>query len=65
MRQVKSNAKDKDKESSNAEKYQNYIPCSLTYKVVYIDDKFSKPAVLYRGKNAVNKFIEVIFKEAN
>ena len=34
------------------------IPCSFAYKVVCIDDKFKKPVVLYRGKNAVNKFIE-------
>ena len=35
--------------------YQSHIPCSFAYKVVCIDDKFSKPSVLYRGKNAVNK----------
>ena len=27
------------------------------------DDKFSKDVVLYRGKNAVLKFIKCIFKE--
>ena len=44
--------------ASYTEKYQNHIPCSFAYKVVCIDDKFSKPVVLYRGKNAVNIFIE-------
>ena len=31
-------------------KYQDHIPCSLAYKVVSIDNKFSKRFVLYRGK---------------
>ena len=35
---------------SYTEKYQDHIPCSFAYKVVCIDDKFSKPVVLYRGK---------------
>ena len=28
-----------------------------------IDDKFSKPVVLYRGNNAINRFIETILEE--
>ena len=32
----------------------------LPTKVVCIDDKFSKPVDLYRGKNAVYKFIDAI-----
>ena len=43
-------------------KYQKHIPCNFDYKVVYTDDKFSKPVLLYRGKDAV-KIIEAIFKE--
>ena len=35
----------------------------FAYKVICVDDKFSKPVVLYRGKNAVNRFIEAIFEE--
>ena len=31
-------------------KYQDHIPCSFAYKLVCIDDKFSKDVVLYRGK---------------
>ena len=38
-------------------KYQDHIPCGFAYKVVCIDDHFSKDVVLYRGKNAVFKFI--------
>ena len=50
---------DRDKSTSYTEKYQDHIPCSFAYKV----DKFSKPAVLYRGKNTVNRFIEAILEE--
>ena len=44
-------------------KYQDHIPCSFAYKVVCIDDKYTKNLVCYRGKNAVYKFIQCIFKE--
>ena len=32
-------------------KYQAHIPCIFAYKVVFIDDRFSKQVVLYGGKN--------------
>ena len=44
-------------------KYQNHITCSFAYKLVCVDDKYSKDVVLYRGKNAVYKFIQSIFNE--
>ena len=44
------------------EKYQKDISCSVSYKVICVDDKFGKPVVLYRGKNAVNKVIKAILK---
>ena len=47
-------------DSSYTEKYQSHIPCSFAYKVVCIDNKFIKKVVIYRGKNAVYKFTEVI-----
>ena len=40
-----------------------FIPCSFAYKVVCVDNKFSKRVVLYRGKNAAYKLIEAILKE--
>ena len=46
-------------------KYQDHIPCSFAYKLVCVNDKFSKDVVLYRGNNAVFKFIQSIFKEYN
>ena len=35
---------------SYTEKYQDHVPCSFSYKVVCIDNKFSKKVVFYRGK---------------
>ena len=36
-------------EGSCSKKYQDNIPCSFAYKLVCVDDKFSKPIVIYRG----------------
>ena len=57
------NSNDRNNDTSYTEKYQAHIPCSFTYKVVRVGDKFSKPVVLYRGRNAVNRFIETVLKE--
>ena len=45
--------------------YQNHIPCSFAYKVVCVDNKYSKKIFLYRGTNAFNKFIRLILNEYN
>ena len=50
-------------EGSYSKKYQDHIPCSFAYKLVCVDDKFSKPIVVFRGKNAASKFIKAILKE--
>ena len=39
----------KSYEGSYTKKYQDHIPCNFAYKFVCIDDKFSKPIVVYRG----------------
>ena len=44
-------------------KYHEHIPCSYAYKVICIDDKFSKPIVVYKGENAAYKFIKSILQE--
>ena len=54
-----------DNNSSYTRKCQEHIPCSFTYKVVCVDNKYSKKIVLYRGKDAVNKFIKSILNEYN
>ena len=64
MKRVKNTDRgDTDDNAWYTEKYQKHIPCSFTYKVVCVEDKFSKPVALYKGKNAVNKFITTIFEE--
>ena len=42
--------------------YQQHIPFSFAYKLVCVDDKFSKPIVVLK-ENVAFKFIKVIFKE--
>ena len=49
--------------ASYTKKHQDHICDSFAYKVVCIDDKLSKPIVLYRSKNAVYKFIDAILEE--
>ena len=46
-----------------SKKYQDHIPCSFAYKLVCVDDKFSKPIVVFRGENAAYKFFEAILEE--
>ena len=53
----------KCKEGSYTEKYQDHIPCSFAYKVVCIDNKFTKPTIIYRGENAAYEFIKAILEE--
>ena len=60
IKEVKYNNKNND---SYTKKYQNNITCCFGYKVVCNDDKYSKPVVLYRGKNEINKFVEIILKK--
>ena len=48
---------------SYTKKYHDHVPCSFAYKTVCIDNKFSKPIVVYRGENAVYEFIKAILKE--
>ena len=47
---------------SYTSKYQDHVPCSFAYKLVCVNDKYSKDTVLYRGKNAVFKFIKSVMK---
>ena len=49
-------------ESSYSKKYKDHIPCSFAYKLVCVDDNFSKPIVVCRGKNVAFKFIKAILR---
>ena len=48
---------------SYTEKYQDHIPCSFAYKIVCIDDRFTKPTIIYRGENAAYEFIKAILEK--
>ena len=50
-------------EGSYTKKYHEHIPCSYAYKVVCIDDRFSKSIVICRGKNVAYEFIKAILEE--
>ena len=48
---------------NSTQKNQDHVPCSFAYKLVCVDDEFTKPIVVFRGENAAYKFIEAILKE--
>ena len=53
-----------DNESfSYTKKYQDHVPSSFAYKVVCVDNKYSKDVLLYRVKYSVFKFIKSVLKE--
>ena len=61
--QSKEMKKDKDTRSYT-ESYQTHEDCGYGYKVVCCyDDKYSKQTRIYRGENAVNKFMEKMLEE--
>ena len=49
--------------SYTKKKHQDHIPCSFAYKVVCVDERLTKPIVVYRGENAAYEFIKTILKE--
>ena len=56
--------KKKKNKRSYTEAYQTHEDCCSAYKVVcYYDDKYSKPIQMYRGENAVYKFMEKMLEE--
>ena len=44
-------------------KYQIHITCSYDYKLVCVDNKFSKPFKTHLGKDAVYNFINSMIEE--
>ena len=54
-----------DSNSSYTRKYQNHIPCTFACKVAFVDNKYCKEIVLYRGKDVAFKFIKSILNEYN
>ena len=46
-------------------KYQKHIACSYGYKLVCVDDKFSKPFKICLGEDAVYNYINSMIEESN
>ena len=44
-------------------KYQDHVPCSFAYRIVCIDDRFTKPTVVFIGENAAYEFIKAMLKK--
>ena len=53
---MENNGKRNSKESYT-NKCQNHIACCYGYKLVCVDDKFSKPFITYLHKDAVYNFV--------
>ena len=51
-------------EETYTNKYQKQIACSYGYKLVCVDDKFSKPFKSYLGKDTVYNFINIMIEES-
>ena len=45
-----------------SKKRQDHIPCSFAYKLVWVDDKFTKPIVVFSGENAAYEKIHKGFE---
>ena len=53
-----------EKHGNNTEAYQEHKACGYGYKIVcQYDDKYSKPANIYRGPDAVYKLIKNLLEE--
>ena len=51
-------------DKSYMEEYQKHIACKYVYKLICVDDKFSKLFKSYLGENAVNNFISSMVEES-
>ncbi|CAB4043216.1 Hypothetical predicted protein [Paramuricea clavata] len=48
---------------SSTEKYQHHQPCGFSSIIVSEAEKYNKPPVVYRGEDAVDKFLECLETE--
>ena len=53
-----------DSNESFTNKYKKYTACSYGYKLVCVDDNFSKPFKSYLGQDAVCSFIDIMIKKS-
>lgn len=54
-----------DPDESCSNKYQEYVACTFGYKIVCVDDRFSKPEGWFWDKGAIFKFSSESFEKVN
>ena len=52
-----------DPNKSSTTPIQKHLPSGFGYKLICVNEKYSKPTVVYRGKDAVPKFLQALKKE--
>ena len=52
-----------DETRSYTDHYQLHAPCGYAYKVVCIDDEYTKDTVVYRGQDCVENFLKALKQE--
>ena len=57
--------RDLDPNSSHTKNLSEFVPCGFCYQVVRSDDRYSKPPVLYRGKDVVETFSNKLLQESD
>ena len=50
-------------ENSYTNKYHDHVPCRFAYKIVCVDNRFSRQVVVYRDENVAYEFIKATLKE--
>ena len=49
-------------EDSYSKTYQDHIPCSFAYKFVCVDDKFTKPIVVFSSEKLLMNLLKQFLK---
>ena len=57
--------KTKTKESELTIKNQEHQPNFIGAKLVCIDDRFTLPSIIFKGKDCINKFITWVLDKKN
>ena len=52
----------KNYEGPYSKKCQDHVPCSFAYKLVCVDDEFTKQIVVFRGENALINLLKRFLK---
>ena len=50
-------------EGQHTIKYKKHIPYSIGAKLVCLDDRFTLPSIIFKGKYCINEFIKWVFRQ--